>query len=234
MAAWHGARRVWLVAALMGAALAQTASGTLSLTVNGRAAATRALLVNGKTYVPLDALQVAGVTATRTGGTLALTMPGAARTPATGQAPGGANQVAAVEGCLGEQLFNGVLRLRVQKVEDLGANWGVTLEVRNGTNKLVSVTGATGLDIYGEEISLTTADGQTLTSSSAGDAWSLAIRQKLPPGAALVARKEFAKQGQGNPLRLVLFLDPQARGRDTSLRYTAPDPSFRVRLDCQK
>lgn len=234
MAIRHGGHKAWLVLALAGAALAQTASATLSLTIGGRPSTTQALVVNGKTYVPLDALQAAGVTATRTGSTLALTLPGGARAPATGQAPGGTNQVAAVEGCLGDPLFNGVLRLRVQKVEDLGANWGVTLEVRNGTGKLVSVTGATGLDIYGEELSLTTADGQTLTNSSAGDAWSLAIRQRLPPGAAFVARKEFAKQGQGKPLKLVLFLDPQARGRDTSLRYTAPDPSFRVRLDCQK
>lgn len=234
MATWHTGQRLGLVLALTGAALAQTASTTLLLTIGGRPATSRAIVVGGKTYVPLDALQAAGVSATRAGNTLALTLPGTARAPAAGQAPGGANQVAAVEGCLGELLFNGVLRLRVQRVEDLGTHWGVTLEVRNGTDKLVSTTEMTGLDIYGEELSLTTADGQTLTHSSAGDAWSLAIRQKLPPGAAFVARKEFAKRGQGRPLRLVLFLDPQARSRDSSLRYTVSDPSFRVRLDCQR
>ncbi len=52
------------------------------------------------------------------------------------------------------QLFNGVLRLRVQKVEDLGRQWGVTVEVRNGTSKRLSTTAATGIDIYSEELSL--------------------------------------------------------------------------------
>ncbi|MFC4637331.1 hypothetical protein [Deinococcus hohokamensis] len=207
--------------------LAQTQS-SWTVVINGRAAPSRAIVVGGKTYVPLDALRAAGVSAATSGGTLNLTLPGSA------QAPGGTNQAAAVEGCVGEQLFNGVLRLRVQKVEDLGRQWGVTLEVRNGTSKRVSTTGATGLDIYSEELSLTLTDGNTLTQSSAGDAWSLAIRQALPPGGGFVVRKDFEKRGEGRPLKLVLLLDPRAKGRDTALRYTVADPSFRVRLDCQR
>ncbi|MFD1730873.1 hypothetical protein ACFSC4_06915 [Deinococcus malanensis] len=122
----------------------------------------------------------------------------------------------------------------MQKVEDLGRQWGVTIEVRNGTSKRLSTTAATGIDIYSEELSLSTTDGNTLTNSSAGDAWSLAIRQALPPGGGFVVRKEFGKRGEGQPQKLVFILDPKARSRDTALRYTVADPSFRVRLDCQR
>ncbi|MFC4425942.1 hypothetical protein [Deinococcus navajonensis] len=230
----RGTRRTILGLLVLGMALAQTQSGW-NVVINGRPApGARAIVVGGKTYVPLDALRAAGVGAVTSGGTLSLTLPGSRPPTTPAQAPGGTNQVAAVEGCIGEQLFNGVLRLRVQKVEDLGRQWGVTVEVRNGTSKRVSTTAATGIDIYSEEMSLTTTDGTTLTNSSAGDAWSLAIRQALPPGGGFVVRKEFEKRGEGRPLKLVLVLDPKARGRDTGLRYTIADPSFRVRLDCQR
>jgi hypothetical protein len=218
---------------MLGLALAQTGSGW-TVVINGRPVPGRAIVVGGKTYVPLDALRASGITATTTTGTLSLTLPGAARPATTPQAPGGTNQANAVEGCIGDQLFNGVLRLRVQKVEDLGRQWGVTIEVRNGTSKRLSTTAATGIDIYSEELSLATTDGNTLTNSSAGDDWSSAIRQALPPGGGFVVRKDFDKRGEGRPQKLVFILDPKARGRDTTLRYTVADPSFRVRLDCQR
>ncbi|ACO46527.1 hypothetical protein DEDE109153_07585 [Deinococcus deserti] len=229
----QGKRRAVLGVLVLGMALAQS-QNSWTVVINGRPAPGRAIVVDGKTYVPLDALRAVGVTAATAQGTLNLTLPGAARPATTPQAPGGANQVAAVEGCIGDQLFNGVLRLRVQKVEDLGRQWGVTVEVRNGTSKRISTTAATGIDIYSEELSLATTDGNTLTHSSAGDAWSLAIRQALPPGGGFVVRKEFEKRGEGKPQKLVFVLDPRSKGRDTSLRYTVADPSFRVRLDCQR
>ncbi|MFD1730872.1 hypothetical protein ACFSC4_06910 [Deinococcus malanensis] len=72
---------------MLGMALAQTQSGW-NVVINGRPVSGRAIVVGGKTYVPLDALRASGITATTTPGTLSLTLPGAARPATVPQAPG--------------------------------------------------------------------------------------------------------------------------------------------------
>ena len=67
-----------------------------SLVVNGQVAPDQAIVVNGQTFVPLSALKLLGVQSSLKGSTLTL---GAQNAPAT--APGGANQKASLEGCIG-------------------------------------------------------------------------------------------------------------------------------------
>lgn len=65
-------------------------------------AADKAIVVNGKTYVPLSVLKTLGVNSSLKGTTLTL------GETAANQTPGGTNQRSSLEGCLGVTLFNGV------------------------------------------------------------------------------------------------------------------------------
>lgn len=67
--------------------------------------------MNGKTYLPLEALQMAGVKVVRSSAVLSVTLPNA------GAATGGASSRPSLEGCLGETLFNGVWRVKTLKLE---------------------------------------------------------------------------------------------------------------------
>ena len=88
------------VVALSTLALAQQVQKMLELTINGTPVAEKAVLIGGKTYVPLSSLKQFGFNGTQTGNTLALSAPKSASS-------GGSNQLAALEGCVGETLFNG-------------------------------------------------------------------------------------------------------------------------------
>ena len=92
--------------------LALAASVNYSVVVNGQVSPSPAIVVNGQTYVPLSVLKSLGIPSKLKGVTLTL---GTGAAPAT--SPGGANQRASLEGCIGETLFNGVWRLKVTKIE---------------------------------------------------------------------------------------------------------------------
>src|SRR5213593_3755702 len=98
------------LAVIVAAAAAVTAIAwaqkSLKLTINGKAATPDPIAVNGKIYIPLDALKSAGIAAQVGGGKVALTIP-------HGSAAGGSGQQAAVEGSGSDWLFNGVWRFRV-------------------------------------------------------------------------------------------------------------------------
>ena len=83
---------------LLGMALAADVS--LKLTVNGKPSSTPAIVVNGKTYLPLEALERAGLKVMRSDGALAVTLPGTS-SPSSSTAVGGANQRASLEGTEG-------------------------------------------------------------------------------------------------------------------------------------
>ncbi|WP_027891569.1 hypothetical protein [Calidithermus chliarophilus] len=193
------------------------------LVINGKAASTPAIVVGGKTYVPLEALKAAGVGVSVSGSTLSLTLPGA-------QGQGGANQVAALEGCVNEWLFNGIWRFRVLSLEPLPAGgrggWKARVELRNGTTANSAALAGTGW----QGLMLVLDDGNTLESQY------VEMRDKpFAQGTGLVQEAVFYSDDTAKtPTKLLLLLDPKKMNTSLKIRYSVADPSFRVRLDCRK
>jgi hypothetical protein len=223
------------VALAVGVALAQT---TLKLSVNGQSTSSPALVVKGKTYIPLEALEKAGVRVSRSGNALALTLPGQ-------NAEGGANQRPSLEGCLGETLFNGVWRIRASKLERItrDANtpgWALTVEVRNGTKSQLAMTD-TGVGGAGQGMQLAFADASTINVDG------LEVQKltfaSLPPGGQVTVKLPFyyafgtLQSAVQPPTKFLLEINP--KGFEDGMRkrgavYSVPNPSLRIRLDCNK
>ena len=128
-------------AVLLGVALAQSIK-QISVVLAGKSLKLDSVVVQGKTFVSLEQLKKA------------LPAPVAA---------GGANQVQAATGCLGEQLFNGAWRFRVTKLEFSAADggWAVTVELRNGMNRVASANG-NGASGVAEDLFLILENGNSL------------------------------------------------------------------------
>jgi hypothetical protein len=229
--------------ALLGLALA--ADTTLKLTVNGKISSTPAIVVAGKTYLPLDALEKAGLKVVRSNGALAVTLPGASSSTPSGTGAGGANERVSLEGCLGEQLFNGVWRIRASKLERANKDadvpgWGVMLEVRNGSKATITPVDA-GFDPTGQGIQLAFDDATTIPVDP------LEVQKltfaSLPPGGAVTQQLKFyypfgtKEDAVKTPVKFLLEINPKGIGDSTKAKgvmFTVPNPSLRVRLDCQK
>jgi len=141
--------------------LAQAAQRTYRLVVNGQAQATPAIVVNGKTYVPLEALQKAGAQASLQGGELRVQF-----IPVGGQ-----QQALLLEGKKGEWLSNGTWRLQVLDVAPgtnpffgSGPGYVVRVEVRNLTSGKTSLL-KTGFDSF----QLLDSQGNKLVAASFGE-----------------------------------------------------------------
>jgi hypothetical protein len=231
--------KLWIIG-LVVLGLALAAGTTYSIVVNGQVAADKAIVVNGKTYVPLSALKALGVNSSLKGTTLTLSSAGGTP-PAQAVAPGGTNQRAALEGCLGETLFNGIWRFTVRKLEPITENpnrlgWAVTVELRNGT-KVATAPYRTGLESInltlpgGNALEYDMSVGQTLTHHDLAQATGITVQLKyyFPMGTPA--------ENLPRPEKLVMQFDP-AKLWDSVRRegavYTTPNPSFRVRLGCQK
>ncbi len=159
-----------------------------------------------------------------------------------GQRPqGGANQRSAVEGCMGQWLFNGVWRLRVTSVTPYEVSsqpgYAVAVEVRNGTRKTLEL-GNTGVAGRGQGVDLVTSDGDSLTLddldyqrlgykdvAQAGQA-SRKLLYHFAPGTQDVASKK--------PAKFIMAFDKAAAKAVGQVHYSLPDPSFRVNLTCTK
>ena len=211
-----------------------------SVVVNGQVAPDQAIVVGGRTYVPLSALKLLGVQTSLRGNTLTL---GAQGAPTA--APGGANQRASLEGCVGETLFNGVWRFTVRKVEAIGADvglgpgWGVTAELRNGTGTKTSLhdTGLTSIE-------LVQPGGNTFTFEERTAEEPFLYKEVTQAGGVTYqlrfhvqdARAEAASVPR--PSKLVVQIDPKRLTAGYliagKVAYTTPTPSFRVNLECQK
>ncbi len=208
---------------------AQAANATYSIIVNGQVAPAPAIVVNGQTYVPLSALKLLGIGSSLKGTTL--TLGGAAATTA----PGGANQKASLEGCLGETLFNGVWRMTVNSFKpgfqyDTHPGYVLNLEWKNGTTRSINALN-TGI----KDFMLVLADGTTLTSDNLQQ---LKYR-KLPQAGGMTFNIPFyaddALPSLAQPSKLLVEIDPSiAAATSSGVSYTTPTPSFRVRLDCRK
>ena len=207
------------------------------LVVNGQVSSEQAILVNGKTYVPLGVLKSFGISSSLKGATLTLSN-------ALGAA-GGANQRASLEGCLGEQLFNGVWRIRATRLERITKDggtpgWGLTLELRNGSKTTIIATDA-GIDGTGQGIQLAFDDASTLNVDPM-DVQKLTYA-RLPPGGAVSHQLKFyypsatAADAVKTPTKFLLEVSAKGIGFTPSqqgVAFTVPNPSFRVRFDCQR
>ncbi len=204
------------VAALLTVAFAQ------SLKLAGKPLKLESVTVNGKTFVSLEQLKIA------------LPNPVASSGTAPGNpAAGGANQVAAASGCIGELLFNGAWRLRVQNVTWSAEQkfWRVRVELRNGTGKVISATrnGAGGV---GEDISLVMQSGNTLSVSEAVDLQDALLFKKLAPGAGAVATVKFkADDDTDKPAKFLWAMSAKENSGGAPL---SKQPGLRVDLGCQK
>ena len=146
-------------------ALAQQVQRMLSLSINGQAVADKAVVIGGKAYIPVSSLKQYGFSATQSANALNITAPKSASS-------GGSNQLAALEGCLNEMLFNGVYRIRVVKIEATTGKSGkpqqvLTVELRNGTQDTLSPSQA-GFDGVGSGILLEDDQGTQLDLFASG------------------------------------------------------------------
>jgi hypothetical protein len=230
-------------AALLLTGLALAAQTNLKLSVNGQTSSVPAVVINGQTYVPLSALTAAGASATTTSSSLSLTLPGTkvAAAPA-GNVKGGANQLAALEGCIGETLFNGVWRFRVTSLSAATVEgkpgYLVALEMRNGSPRPQYVY-ATGLSNTNDAYTLAAADGNTgiwRTNYTLNDF----ADRNVPQAGLFTYTFKFwpddnATPEQANqvPTKFIMRINTKyVTKADTP--YSVPDPSFRVNLTCKK
>ncbi len=223
--------------------VAWAAQQSLKLTINGTASVSPAVVLNGKTYIPLEALLKSGARSSQSAAGLAVTLPGA--TAANPAAAGGANARASLEGCINEQLFNGVWRVKVLKLEAIKKDgttpgWGLTVEVKNGSKATITPTDA-GWDGTGQGLQLAFADATTI-SVDGMDVQKVTFAS-LPPGGTVTWQLKFyypstATEDQvKTPTKFLLEIDPKGIGDSTRAKgvaFSVPNPSLRVKLDCQK
>ena len=210
--------------ALGSIALAQSISYRLS--INGKSYSSSAIVVKGETYVPLKALQASGVRSSLAAGVLTLTLPGT-------QATGGANQVAALEGCLNEWLFNGIWRIRVTDPQVMtGDRNGMTFrfEFRNGTSKGGFAPSGTGF----RGIQMALDDGTTVAAANVNE---VSDPPYIQGGSHAQTIEFFWEDTARTPIKLLVLFDPNDvyyKGRGDGVKFTVSDPSLRIKTDCQK
>jgi hypothetical protein len=207
------------VAALAVFAAAQT---TYQLMINGKAVAGSAIVVKGETYVPLKALQAAGVRSSVSGGKLVLNF----------SPEGGAGQSGALEGGLNDWLFNGVWRFRVLSIgplEEERTGWAVKVELRNGTKADNIALSGTGFD----SLSLVLSDGKMIRPYNGVDLTDAPFVQG--GGKTLTLTFYEDEIGDRKPDKLLLLIKPDNDLRNymknaMKISYSVADPSFRVKF----
>jgi hypothetical protein len=208
-------------------ALAQAVSYKLS--INGRSYSSTAIVVKGETFVPLKALQAAGVRSSLAGGVLTLTLPGA-QAGLGSQTTGGANQVAALEGCLNEWLFNGIWRIRVTDPQVMtGDRNGMTFrfEFRNGTKESGFAPSGTG---WGG-LQLALDDGTTVGAANVND---ITDPPYLSGGSHAQTIEFFWEDTTRTPSKLIVLFNPKQMNTSANVKFSVPNPSLRIKTDCQK
>lgn len=188
---------------------------------NGKSVPGKVLVSNGATYVPTSAIKAAGGTVSVQNGKLVVSF----------AAPGGANQISALEGGIGDWLFNGIWRFRVASLKPLEGDrpgWSVGVELRNGTKLDNVALAGSGVD----SIKLVFADGNALEPYNVTE-----LRDRgLGQGASAVVDLVFYDdEGRGRkPDKLIIRIAPDSTTvaflKNQGATYSVSDPSFRVRL----
>jgi hypothetical protein len=228
---------VTVVLAIMMLGIALGTGSSYSLVINSQTSKEQAIVVAGKTYVPLTVLKSLGINSSLKGTTLTLSNTSGSDPPSNTTA-GGTNQRASLEGCTGETLFNGVWRLTVLATKPISRyngqqpGYNLNLEWKNGTKTTINALN-TGL----KTLNLVLEDGTVLQSE---DVQSLA-NKSLPQAAGITLDLAFyAESGTpveklSKPAKFLVEIDPKVLvNTGVPVVYSTPNPSFRVRLDCQK
>jgi hypothetical protein len=220
---------LFALATIVPATIAFAQSVAYKLSINGRSYSSNAIVVRGETFVPLKTLQAAGVRSSLAGGVLTLTLPGA-QSGSGAQAAGGANQVAALEGCLNEWLFNGIWRIRVTDPQFMtGDRNGMTFrfEFRNGTKESGFAPSGTG---WGG-LQLALDDGTTVGAANVND---ITDPPYLSGGSHAQTIEFFWEDTQRTPSKLIVLFNPKQMNTSANVKFSVPDPSLRIKTDCQK
>ena len=182
------------------------------------------LTQGGKVYVSLETLKAAGISYTLGADALLLGTGGA----------GGQNQTAALSGCVGQTLFNGVWRLKVQDIQPAlirnKAGWEVTLELRNATPRPISLYDSGFTDpSSGSSLQLAYANDSTVLGGNVD------VFKKVTPAAAYVIKAQFrpSDEFEGQTPTKLLWLR-QKVGMGSKLPYNTAIPSFRIDLTCPR
>jgi hypothetical protein len=213
--------------ALSMVALAQTLS--YSLSINGKNYSSTAIVIKGETYIPLKALQAAGVRSSLNNKTIVLTL------PTTGE--GGANQITALEGCLNEWMFNGIWRFKVNTFKSFTeferSGWETQVEIRNGTKSSDIAPASTGFS----GISVSLPDGNVIAAENVNALADAPIKQ----GQGVITTLRFYNEQKLNsePQKFIMLFQPKAFDINYirsafGVSYSVSDPSFRIRLNCTK
>lgn len=234
--------RLLVVLALL--TLAWSQAQDYHLSIDGQAIPEAATTIDGRIYVPLEALTRAGLTATISGDAISLSLPGT-------RAAGGAEQISALEGCLGTDFFNGIWRFKVLSLEPLTDDpnqpgWALEVELRNGFQATLQPI-FTGLSADAERMHLISSAGapleMTVTDTLNGQQLSYA---NLPPGGMWAGRLTFhhpfgtSPDEAEPPTKLLVEVNPAgvvwgAEGSGAGgVTYSVPNPSFRVDLTCRE
>lgn len=186
-------------------ALAQQVQRSLNIVLNGKALTEKAIVVNGKSYIPVSELKNLGYNVTANATTLTIAQ--------AGGAVGGGGTA----GCRNETLFNGLWRFtllgEMKKGDDYGnPTWYFDAEVRNGTKEMGRLDWA-GL----RDVNFVYADGRVVPGSARDFSISIA------PGAAsrgiltangLTDPKDAAEK----PVKLLLVWDETVK-KNANLRF---------------
>ena len=148
---------------------------------------------------------------------------------------------------MNETLFNGIWRVKVLSVEAVtrdgtgsAPGWGVTVELRNGTQKDISPK--VSFDLFGNGIYLYAADG-TATGNVSGDGVYYTFDKAVPPGGALRGQMRFYAPATPDtwptfytvkPSKFILSVLNTTLAKNEGLTYSTSTPSFRVDLTCRK
>ena len=204
-------------------ALAQSVSYRLN--INGKPFSSTAIVVKGETYVPLKALQAAGVRSSVATGVLTLTLPG---TPL--QSAGGSNQVTALEGCINEWVFNGIWRIRATNPQKMtGDRGGMTyrFEFRNGTKDSGFAPSGTGFG----GVQLALDDGTLVGANNVND---ISDPPYLSGGSHAQTLEFFWDDVKRTPAKLIVLFNPKDMNTSFNVKFSVPNPSLRINTGCVK
>ncbi len=153
---------------------------------------------------------------------------------------GGANQRVSLEGCAGQWLFNGVWRVRVDKIAPItlpdagNPGFALTVRFRNGTSRTTSMA-YSGVG----ETNLVLGDGTQLGIDQTLDrvAYSTMTNTDLVPGAGLTQVLKYylptKTTTEQKPVKWLVEMHQNTTG-SRAPHYTTKSPSLRVNLTCKK